>query len=325
MDLESLVFHKAITARGLERPLWSAFRRALIRFKDDPTCTMPIHGRPMKVNLSHGLPVYQAVHPFYDTLPRRLGSFLRQRHGGLRCVDVGANIGDSIAAFIGGDDDRFLAVEPNPKFFAILQANWSADPRVTAVDVICSSASQGGSFTIHEKNGTASIVAQADGSSMNQKTLDQLIAEHASFDRVNLIKIDTDGHDFEVLSGAAGTIARHRPAVLFECDVFGRTDYTQCVLDALDGFARRGYAHCLLYDNYGFLIGLYGLKDHAAIKSLLFYQLTSHFHYFDVLVMADGDLQAFHADEVAFFTDQLADAALRPTAREAAHAANRPA
>ena len=35
--------------------------------------------------------------------------------------------------------------------------------------------------------------------------------------RVDLIKIDVDGFEWDVLQGAAGTIARHRPVVLFEC------------------------------------------------------------------------------------------------------------
>ncbi|WP_395703424.1 FkbM family methyltransferase [Aquabacterium sp.] len=305
MDIGSLVFRKAVQSRGLDRRLWSGLRRALIRLQQDPTCTMPIHGRAMKVNLSHGLPLYQAHHPFYDTLPRRLGGFLRRRHGALRCVDVGANIGDSIAAFIGGAEDRFLAIEPNPKFFGLLRANWGHSPQVTALPVLCSSGSESGAFTIREQNGTASIVEQADGARLQRRTLDDLIEEQ-HFAPVNLLKIDTDGHDFEVLEGGLRSIARDRPAVLFECDVFGRADYPQRVLSALDAFARCAYTRYLVYDNFGHLMGRYSLADPTAFKALLFYQLTSRFHYFDLLVMPEPDLCDFHAEETRFFAEQLA-------------------
>ena len=317
MSIPSLVFRNAIASRGLPRKAWSLARRLLIRWLDDPTCTMPVHGRSLQINLSHGLPVYQAQHPYYDTMPRRLGAFLRSRHGGLVCVDVGANVGDSVAAFIGGASDRFLAVEPNPKFHRILLANWAGDARVTAIDMICSSGNQSANFTILEKNGTASIVESQAGAPMKQQPLDDMVAGNAAFAATNLIKVDTDGHDFEVLAGAARTIAANRPAVLFECDVFGRADYTESVLRTLAMFSRCGYRHYLVYDNQGYLIGCHALDDPTAIKSLLFYQLTSEFRYFDLLVMTEPDLATFHAAEVQFFADQRVPAALRATALSA--------
>ena len=66
MDIASLVFRRAVGARGLRGKLWSAARRALIRWLDDPVCTMPVHGRNLRINLSHGLPIYRARHPCYE-------------------------------------------------------------------------------------------------------------------------------------------------------------------------------------------------------------------------------------------------------------------
>ncbi len=322
MDIASLVFrHAVMAAHGSRRSPWAVLRRGLIRWGGDPTCTMPIHGRSMQINLSHGLPIYQAHHPYYDSLPGRLGQFLRSRHGALTGVDVGANIGDSVAAFLGDKaqpQDRFIAVEPNPKFFSILRRNWAQDPRVVPVSVLCSAGSQQGNFSILEKNGTASIVESGSGTAMQAQPLDQIVAAHAGFAATNLIKVDTDGHDFEVLAGAVATIARNHPAVLFECDVFGRTDYTQAVLRTLDMFAAAAYVSYLVYDNLGFLLGRYSLHDHAAIKALLFYQLTSKGRYFDVLAMAEPDLADFHAAEVRFFAEERVVEPLRGTAMYAA-------
>ena len=330
MDIASLVFRRAVATGGLRGMLWSAARRGLIGWLDDPVCSMPVHGRNLRINLSHGLPIYRARHPCYDSLPGRLGPFLRRRRGSLVGIDVGANVGDSVAAFLGPDTpgsagdgapDRFLAIEPNPKFWRILLDNWGHDARVTPLATLCSSGSQTASFTIHEKNGTASIVQSAEGASMAQQPLDDIVADHPTFADTNLIKVDTDGHDFEVLASAAQTIATNRPAVLFECDVFGRADYTDSVLGTLGLFAHCGYTRCLVYDNLGYLLGCHRLDNPAAIQTLLFYQLTSELGYLDLLLMTEPDLADFHAAELRFFVEQRVQPALRATVLRAAEGA----
>ena len=46
-------------------------------------------------------------------------------------------------------------------------------------------------------------------------------------------KVDTNGHDFEVLAGAERLISRNHPVVLFECDVFNNTNYVEDCLSTL--------------------------------------------------------------------------------------------
>lgn len=46
-------------------------------------------------------------------------------------------------------------------------------------------------------------------------TLDQFCSSNQP-EKINLIKIDTDGHEFEVFQGAKSTITKYRPVVIFE-------------------------------------------------------------------------------------------------------------
>jgi len=46
-------------------------------------------------------------------------------------------------------------------------------------------------------------------------TIDALMAAHA-LPRLDLVKVDVEGFETEVLDGAAGAIARHRPAFILE-------------------------------------------------------------------------------------------------------------
>ncbi len=46
-------------------------------------------------------------------------------------------------------------------------------------------------------------------------TLDQTV-EELSLNRVDFVKLDVDGHEFEVLCGATQTIGKHKPRILLE-------------------------------------------------------------------------------------------------------------
>lgn len=314
MRIATLTYQHYLAAQGRSKTLWSRLRAAATRLLGDPVVSLPVHGRVLKMPISHRLPIYLERFRFYDRLPHRLADFVRDRHGPLRCIDVGANIGDSIAAFHPQPADRFLAIEPNPRFNRLLRENWGGGDQVTLVADICSAKATEEAFTIHETGGTASIVADGAGLTMRARPLDEIVQEHAFARQANILKIDTDGHDFAVLSGAGRLIARQRPAVLFECDVWGNPQYVEDCLSTLEGFRDRGYDGFLVYDNYGQLMGRHSLHELGPFKQLLFYQLTGPFYYFDLLVMRDADLAAFHAAEVDYFAANMAAPSLRRTA-----------
>lgn len=315
MEVATFVYKRLLASQGLRRKIWSAARTILIKIMNDPACSLRVHARSMSLPLSHPLPMYYDEHRYYDRLPQRLGQYLRQKYGFIKCIDVGANIGDSVASFYPNDADSFLAIEPNPNFHAFLIANWHGSENITVLSVICSSDSSTEGFTILEKNGTASITRTEDGAAMTRRPLDAIANDIPAFKDANVIKIDTDGHDFEVIAGAANLISRHKPAVLFECDVFANANYVEDCLQTLKFFAHSGYHHFLLYDNVGSLLGKYSLFDLSAFKSLLFYQLTSEFKYFDILVMKDDDIFPFFASEILSFTEMKQNTTCRQARR----------
>ena len=275
---------------------------------------MPIHGRHLKLPLSHSLPDYLKQFRFYDRLPQRISDYIHQQQGHLNCIDVGANIGDTIAAFFRKDTDTFLAIEPNPKFNKLLKENWDWNKNVTVVSDICSSGSSENTFVIHEKNGTASILQASNGRKMRRRPLDEIVDDYPFAASANILKVDTDGHDFEVLAGSGKLISRNHPIVLFECDYFENTNYVEDCLRTLRFFEQCGYNHFLLYDNFGGLMGRYSLSELSPFQNLLFYQLTSNFYYFDILVMKDEDIYRFHQAEIDYFTNQMASKSLQRTA-----------
>jgi len=310
-----------IESRGLRRSFWKRIRRWLVRYQNDPSCQMSVHGRVLTMPLSHDLPHYMRENPFYDQLLVRLTQFMHRSREFMCSVDIGANIGDSIAALAFHPLDRFVAIEPNPNFFNYLIENCANLQHVLALQLICSSSDEQRAFTIQEKRGTASVVAtQGHDSAMecsSPVTLDKILAQHCPEKSIDLLKIDTDGHDFEVLTGARRVIQKDQPVIVFECDIFGNNQYTEQVVDHLDFFCNCGYELFLVYDNTGYLMGCYSLQDTSAFQNLLLYQQTSPFLYFDILIMSTPEIIDFYQEEAEVFVNAIADTDLQPTAHHA--------
>jgi FkbM family methyltransferase len=145
-------------------------------------------------------------------------------------VDVGANIGAvTLPASAYLRAGHVYAFEPTDYAFEKLQLNIALNPalasRVTAVQ----------SFLAESVSSSSSLVAYsswpvagpsggeehpihkgvAKESTCGQTTLDEFI-RNRQIPVISLIKIDTDGHEFSVLSGATACLRDLRPAVIFE-------------------------------------------------------------------------------------------------------------
>jgi FkbM family methyltransferase len=146
-------------------------------------------------------------------------------------IDVGANRGSVLADLVLlTPDGRQMAFEPIPSLASTLGA---AFPGVEVEELALS-----------DRAGTSTFahVVSADGySGLRRRTLPQgavveeISVRTARLDDVladdfvpALVKIDVEGAELQVLRGARETLARHRPAVIFEhgqgaADAYGTT------------------------------------------------------------------------------------------------------
>lgn len=311
MRLSTFIYEQMLSSSGLSKRLWNLSRKLLVKLMHDPACSLNIHDRILQLPLSHSLPIYLKRQPFYDSLLGRLSEYIFNKDGFLKCVDVGANIGDSIAALYKHDNDTFLTIEPNPKFNRYLNENWGREDNVTILNFICSSSSKTGTYEIKENSGSASIVSIESGMKMQTKSLDDIVDENTEFSDLNLLKTDTDGHDFEVIAGAKKVISQNLPTILLECDAFSNATYVEDCLETLSFLKNVGYVSFLLYDNYGYLMGKHCLNNLSHFKGLLLYQLVSKFCYFDILLMKEEDIVIFLNSEHSHFVDEIPNKAIQ--------------
>ena len=146
-------------------------------------------------------------------------------------IDVGANIGchTIIMADAVGPNGRVLAFEPTPKFRNRLKKNIEINhQKNVSISEYALAEKDSESFiyfseasTNERNNAVESGSLQSENVNLPHripvriKTLDEICL---NLESINLIKIDTDGGDFNVLLGAEKTIEKHRPSVIFEWD-----------------------------------------------------------------------------------------------------------
>lgn len=133
-------------------------------------------------------------------------------------VDIGANLGEwavPLAKSVGGGG-QVLCCEPNPAMAAALSATLAINNLLHAavLPVAISSGDGNGHLAVDTVDSGQSRLANA-GVPVPLRSLDSIVAEHR-LDRLDLVKIDVEGHEAEVLAGAATTLSRLRPALIFE-------------------------------------------------------------------------------------------------------------
>jgi FkbM family methyltransferase len=144
--------------------------------------------------------------------------------------DIGANIGAHTLGLArsAGPSGRVFAIEPSDFAFAKLKRNLALNPelesRTKAHQVLLAAETEAplppaiyaswplvAKEDVHPKlRGRLSATSNA-----HVDTLDAFV-ERQRIDRLDLMKIDVDGHEYPVLKGGANTLARFRPTLLME-------------------------------------------------------------------------------------------------------------
>jgi FkbM family methyltransferase len=143
-------------------------------------------------------------------------------------IDVGANLGEWTVPFARkvGPAGRVLAIEPAPRSAAALESTLAANALAQAEIVRCAIGDRDGTAQLampvvtsaRADTGTArigSVCAGHDALRVPLRRLDSLAAER-DLARLDLIKIDVEGHERRVLDGAAASLDRHRPTLVVE-------------------------------------------------------------------------------------------------------------
>ena len=157
---------------------------------------------------------------------------------GMVAVDVGANVGLHTLHMAEqvGDGGHVLAIEPQPDIAHRLRQNLALNrvKNVTLYETACSRPGQteatlvistSSARTAHLSLSGGDLAARGGGTAglstvsanVSVTTLDALFAG-SGLHRLDFVKIDVDGGEYDVLLGSEATLRHYRPHVLFEAN-----------------------------------------------------------------------------------------------------------
>ena len=206
-------------ASGMRRLGFEAVRAARkIQLRlHDPLVTYRIGQIALELPLSHPLPYYRRRFPQYSSNIGRIGVAVQHKYPDLSLIDIGANVGDTVAIVRQDAHYPILCVEGSTAYLPLLRRNVDhlGDVEVEAAFV---GGTSGQSRRACGWTTAPRIWRSAATWGELLRSLDEVLQRHPRFDSAKLVKSDTDGMDCQILAGAVDYLARVRPALFFEYD-----------------------------------------------------------------------------------------------------------
>ncbi|HWU31852.1 MAG TPA: FkbM family methyltransferase [Marmoricola sp.] len=211
----------------------------------------------------------------------------------LQFVDVGANIGDSTVQVLAARDGAALCVEADGYWLPFLTRN-TEDRDVTIAHHLLvpdGNDSTGARRPVRNNQGTTTFSAGDDANTGSPIQISALPVAFKDFDKVRLIKSDTDGYDVVLVPELARTYAEQRPGLFFEFDI--ALSHAANNLDpeaVFTDLASLGYSSFAAWDNFGRPVGTF---EPATVKAAM-----ARYHA-DVAAGTTPfwDIAAVHADD----------------------------
>jgi FkbM family methyltransferase len=241
----------------------------------------------------HRLPEYQRNHPEYDRFLPHLGKYLNDSD---LVVDVGANVGDTMAAMYDANSRlRFICIEPDNRFYGYLTQNIAllkqAGHKINVKTVKALVGDAVKTTKLEGEGGTKHAVVD-HGGDIHAEPLDKLL-ENVDKASVRVLKTDVDGFDYDVLDSSSGIIEASKPIIFFELHFQDNTQH-EGYLNTISQLDSTGYKNWFLFDNFGGFIQY--TRDPLTIEQMSTYILkqniqksTRTIFYLDILATHDDD------------------------------------
>ena len=255
-----------------------------------------VYGHDLMMPAEHPLAATVAIYPQYNrplALAAQAIADCSPSASRLTAIDVGANIGETIALVqqSWGAKGWYLCIEPDPDIAEICRLNHQGNDRVEVQR-----------FFIGEDEGAA-VVLKDDGranpstrlannqSPANKDRLWRLDTVAASFAEchgtLSLIKVDTEGFDFAVLRSASTLLSEYRPALYFEWFPELLARLGEELWAGFEYLADMRYRHLLFFTNYGDYYCAGDDPDRPFLRSMAAITARNSTGYFDVFAATD--------------------------------------
>jgi FkbM family methyltransferase len=221
-------------------------------------------------NFTIAIPKHYQYYPNYNSGLGKLALLISKKYNSFQLLDIGANVGDTIAIVKSIVDIPIVAIEGDPFVYGYLKQNASLFNQVYTIQQFLGEKNGNLQVTL-EKGGwnTTIVPTETSAKTIDLRTLDQVLIEHqlnaASF---KLLKIDAEGFDTIILRGAFTTIEKHHPVLYFEYNRENMDAIGEDGISTLFALAKYGYKKIVFLDNHNRRLMCLPLSEEEMIQQL---------------------------------------------------------
>jgi len=276
--------------------------RGITRFYD-PLVTINIGNQAIRIPLSHQLREIMQLYPDYNFNLPRLVSYIEQQQPGLTIIDIGANVGDTVAFIRNYSAAPILCIDGEDGYVKILKQNVAQYKDVSVCHTLVGKETKQVNLSLKAGKGTAYV--QEGSKSVPMRTLDDILKDYPVFANSKIIKSDTDGFDTIILRSCEAYLKKNKPVLFFEFDPHLIKRNNDDAFDFFKFLQQNGYTYFMFYSNIGdYMLSCSG-DDPDILNELIHYFSGRKLDLFaDVCAFTADDQKLFEIcrnNEVAYF------------------------
>ena len=196
------------------------------------------------------------IYPDLNSQLGRLAVAIFTKYPGMSVIDVGANVGDTIAVLKSAVDVPVIAVEGDEVCCEYLEKNIRQFQQVHIIKKFLGDKSHTVNVNLENPGWNTTIIPGESGNKqVSFSTLDEVfISAGFSAHQVKLLKVDVEGFDTIVLRGATEIIHEHKPVLFFEYNRKNMKVIKEDGLSTILSFEKLGYFKIIFFDHKGNLV-----------------------------------------------------------------------
>lgn len=269
--------------------VWKVTRSALDKIAKKAK-VQPYTGFSIVLPANHMLSTYKKRHLEYDRFLPSLAKYISHTN----CIiDIGANVGDTLASMVQQNSkSEYFCIEADEDFYNLLLENVNRirdqykNLRVQTINNFVGQKIS--NVKLYGENGTKHAVEIPGNKTIKSVKLDDLL-KNLSYERIGLLKTDVDGFDYDVLDSSFEIIKANSPILFFEL-FFSNEIQKQGYNKTITFLADIGYCDWTVFDNFGAVVirtseikSIFQLMNYVERQNLRL--STRTIHYFDILAV----------------------------------------
>lgn len=224
----------------------------------------------------------------------RLSVCVAEKYPSLSVLDVGANVGDTIAIIKSAIELPVIGIEGDDFAFEFLKRNTMALKNVTLIKTFLGEKIESLKVSMEKTGWNTTLIpnSEAGETTIHLKTLDEVLAEeHLQNRTLKLLKIDCEGFDTIIIRGSAKLIREKKPVIYFEYNRTNMDAIGEEGLSTLLTLGEVGYRSIVFFDNKGRYMLTAPIDQVSLITDLHRYaqEKNSCIAYYDICLFHEDD------------------------------------